>query len=112
MSTCVKLFFDTKEIGFVKEIFFSDDVWYGIMHLGIDGNGDESERRVVEYIDFVKDWNEKAKSGSCCSPEDFSAYADLIDSNKWYTKDENEKITKITKAPIFFLGGEVSWRTD
>ena len=112
MNADVTLFFGNKAIGTVKEPFLSDDTWYGTIQLGIDSESDEVERRLINYIRFVEDWNERVQSAKNASPDEFDAYADLTSSGRWFTKDTNGEITVIIEAPVFFCGGEVSWRTS
>jgi hypothetical protein len=112
MDTDLTLLYGNKAVGVVKEPFLSDGTWYGTVHIETVGTKDEADRRLIEYIRFVEDWNERVRSGGDASADEFDSYSDLTASGMWATKDANGEITPIIEAPVFFRGDEISWRTS
>ena len=105
-----RLYYRDVLVGVIKNPFYSDDTWFGTFELGTEGRYAELERRVTDYIHFVEDWNERVRRDDPADPGEFEQYSDLVQSGLWSTKDEGGVVSAIAEAPVFFRGGDISWR--
>jgi hypothetical protein len=112
MSSDLKLHCANFEVGTIKGPFFSDGTWYGTIEFSECTHANELERRVCNYVAFVVDWNQRIHRGAPADPSEFNPFIDLMQSGLWTTRDDNDNVTRITEAPVFFIGNELSWRTD
>jgi hypothetical protein len=65
-------------------------------------------RRLLEFIRFCEDWNERLRDDSADAAE-FAAYSDVVRSGLWATTDSAGRRTRVADAPVFFAGDEVTW---
>jgi len=70
--------------------------------------------RLEAYIAFCEDWNERNRTDPGNAPQvsEFHRYADMIGPGLWWVEDREGRILRVEDAPVFFEGGEVSWRTE
>lgn len=96
-------------IGTLKDVFLSDEVWYGSFEpLIVCASG--IPQRVNEYIQFCQDWNEKCRTGAA-NLQSFAEFGDVIADGGWLAKsNEFGQALRIENAPNFFTGGDVSFR--
>lgn len=107
-----ELYCDYKLVGLVRDSFSCDGTWYGNCNLVMDRTG-AFENRVLDFIGFSKDWNERVRSGQVNPPavSEFRKYEDVIDHKLWFVKLHDETCLKIQKAPAFFTNGDITWLT-
>jgi hypothetical protein len=108
----VKLYYADLAVGTIRDPFHSDDTWYGHFDLDLSTQNEELARQTAEYIRFVGGWNERVRYNERADPDEFDQYFNLVKSGLWSTRDEKGNVMHITGAPVFFYGGEVSWRID
>lgn len=108
MSNDLQLGYANAIVGRIRNPFYSDETWYGAFELAPDA----PEKRLIDYIKFSEDWNERVHRGEDADPGEFDRFSDLINSGLWFTRDEKGVASRITEAPVFFAGGELTWRTE
>jgi hypothetical protein len=102
-------------LGTIRDAFVDDDTWFGVF-AQVDGPYDnEALCRPVAFIAFCRNWNEREEaSNERGSPPpdaaEFDQYDDLINSPFWSVRGEAEQVKRVSGAPVFFEGGEISWR--
>jgi len=97
-------------VGRIHEAFCADDTWYGQFESVIRREQGDLSRRLLDYVQFCEQWNERAGNGLAADLGEFERYRDVIDSGFWLLKTGSGKVSQIEHAPIFFLGGDISWR--
>lgn len=111
MSVTVDLLYDSTLVGHITNVLRSDDTWYGVFRIA-DGLAQQGfGKRILEFIQFCEDWNEKTRLAD--TPPDaaeFDAYSDLLTSSAWLVRNEEGNLSRIVDAPVFFRGGEITWR--
>jgi hypothetical protein len=107
-SDDLNLWYGDVLVGRVRDAFLSDGTWFGSLELAIRPDGGELPRRLLEFIRFCEDWNERVRDDSADVAE-FAAYSDLVGSRLWATTDSAGRRTRIAEAPVFFAGDEVTW---
>ena len=112
MSTDLRLRYGNVEVGRIRNPFYSDSTWHGTINLAISAQNGELEKRLIEYIRFCEDWNERLRRNDAADPDEFESYVDLLKSRLWVTIDEKNDVSRITEAPVFFVREELSWRSD
>jgi hypothetical protein len=102
-------------LGTVRDVYVDEDTWFGVFRQ-VDGPYDnEALRRLVEFIEFCQNWNEREKASNergSPTPDaaEFDQYDDLINSPLWSVMAEADRVRPVSGAPVFFEGGEISWR--
>ena len=112
MTPALKLYYGDLVVGTVRTPFQSDDTWYGIFDLDLSAQQGELALQIAEYIRFVEGWNERVRCNDGADPREFDPYSNLVRSGLWVTRDEEGSVNRITDSPLFFAGGEISWRTN
>jgi hypothetical protein len=112
MASDLKLYYADLAVGTIKNPFQNDDTWFGIIDLDPSTHEGQLAREIAEYIRFVEGWNERVNCNEHPDPDEFNQYSNLVKSGLWSTRDEKGNVNRITDAPIFCIGGEVSWRTN
>lgn len=110
-ATDLTLWYGSLLIGHIRNPICSDATWHGTIERLIDATASEIARRVIEYMDFCADWNERTRNDPESPPDavEFEKYADVLSSQMWFTKPSSGETTSID-SPVFFAGGEISWR--
>lgn len=113
-SSNMTLWYGNVLIGRISDTFFSDDTWYGILERLVHPDDGEFSHRLVSFIDFCKDWNERILNDPADPPDasEFDQYSDILKSGLWVVRDSAGETTRIAEAPVFFNRGDISWRTD
>jgi hypothetical protein len=111
LASDLKLYYADLAVGTIKNPFQSDNTWFGIIDLQSAHDG-ELARDIAEYVRFAEDWNERVHCNERADPDEFDKYSNLVKSGLWSTRDEKGNVNRIIDAPVFFTGGEVSWRTN
>jgi hypothetical protein len=88
----------------------SDGTWDGNSDLQLSQADGRLARQLLDFIHFCEDWNERVKEGPD-SPDanEFDAFADILRSGMWLTKDAEGNVAHIREAPVFFHGNQISW---
>jgi len=106
------LFFGDLIVGTIRDAFESDGIWFGVLECQLSSTDGALARRVLDFIWFCEDWNERVRRDDPSSNvSEFDAYADLLTSGRWATKTADGKTSQIDQAPVFFKNGEMSWKT-
>jgi len=110
-STEFTLWYGPILIGNIVKAFESEWTWYGTLKREISSDQGPLARRLLDFIGFCKEWNERARNRS--DPPDaaeFDQFSDLLQSGQWMTKDSSGRANIVAEAPVFFEGGDVTWR--
>jgi|SRR5215831_286020 len=112
MASDLKLYYADLAVGTITNSFQSEDTWFGIVDVSLSTHEGELAREIADFVRFVEGWNERVRCDGPADPVEFDQYSNLVKSGLWSTRDEQGNVSRITDAPVFFVGGEVSWRTD
>ena len=110
--TTLTLWYGDLIVGYVRNAIVSDDTWYGVFEPHPKLKTTELGCRVADYMYFCQQWNEALRTDTGSShPSDFEAFADIVSEGLWKTELESSAAPLlIEQAPVFFVGGEVSFR--
>ena len=104
------LYYKNVVVGEIKNVFESDGVWHGAFETAQANDQSEIGKRVTEYLCFCQTWNEAARVGNADATE-FKLFEDIIRDGVWFAQSsENKQKMVIKDAPVFFVGGEMSFR--
>jgi hypothetical protein len=112
-STELTLWYGDVLVGHVRDAFCSDATWHGNFDIQLLPDDDEQAPRLIDFIDFCEKWDERL-TGDPSNPPDaaeFDRFSDLLTSGLWFVTNAAGETCQIDEAPVFFAGGEVSWRT-
>ena len=104
------LLYGSLVVGRISKAFCSDATWYGLHRPLIEIKDGVLAHRLLDYINFSQDWNERLRKGLAADPAEFEHYADVIKSGLWSTDTTDGHRSSIIDAPVFFAGDEISWR--
>jgi hypothetical protein len=101
-------------IGHIRDVHFSDDTWYGSFEGAPRSQESPLLARILDFISFSEDWNGRVERNPANPPDasEFGRYSDLLTSGLWFTRSPQGDASHIAEAPVFFSGGEVTWRTQ
>jgi len=105
------LIYDALVVGTLENCSRDDGTWNGTIVLTIDQHCGELASRVLQFIKFCQEWNERVLRNLPSKASDFNEYRDVVKNGLWKTKRANGDIQDIVDAPVFFQCGEVSWKT-
>lgn len=111
-SSELELCYGTILVGTVAEPFRSDDTWHGNFRASMRDEDGELQRLLGEFIRLSEAWNERLRRGEAADAAEFDAYSDLLTSGLWSIRRHDGQMFHISEAPVFLLGGELSWRND
>ena len=97
-------------VGRLENCSCDDDTWNGTIILTIEQHYGELAKRVLQFIKFCQEWNERVLQRLPSEASEFDEYSDLIKTGLWKTKEANGDVRYIVDAPVFFQSGEVSWK--
>jgi hypothetical protein len=104
------LLYGAEIVGRILDAFEDDDIWFGRFEPAINPADEKLHQRLLDFIAFCKDWNERAPSESGADASEFDRYDELIKSGLWTIETPGGERCQIEDAPCFFYGGDVSWR--
>ena len=106
------LWYDILLIGQVTDVHYSDWTWWGILKKVARSTDGELAHRLLSFVDFCADWNERTKENPANPPSaaEFDQYTDLLNSGLWYVVTSQGVQQRIDTAPLFHAGGDFSWR--
>lgn len=109
----VQLWYAGQVVGQITDVFFSDHTWFGSFHSSVAKDGQRVTARVIQFIEFCRDWNSRVESNPHDPPDpaEFDQYSDLLKSGLWSVKSAQGDVWQINEAPVFSRDGDVSWRT-
>jgi len=111
MECQFNLLYEKLKIGRIENAFCSDDTWFGTVKLMTEPSCRDLSDRILAYVNFSEDWNQRLRTGSSTAdPVEFEQYADLIKSSAWIVESDAGERFQVLGAPVFFAGGELSWR--
>jgi hypothetical protein len=110
-SNSAELFFDGFRIGVIKNIFCSDDTWYGEFELNVADTDRAVLGHVAPFIAFCEDWHHHEISNQA-DVKEFGPYQNVLQTGRWIVMHSDGVKHSIAEAPVFFPRGEVSWRTS
>jgi len=96
-------------VGRLADVFRSDGIWYATVDVAIREPVGELERKLIGYVAFCTDWNERQQGADPPDADEFDRYADVIDGG-WTVHTGTVPPCVVEDPPVFFPGGEVSWR--
>lgn len=106
----LRLEFSGLLVGVVRDAFNSDGTWFGRVDVLIDRATSDQHARVLDFIAFCQDWNERARGGGADASE-FDRFSDVVSSGRWQTRASEGAAATVVGAPVFFRPSEVSWTT-
>ena len=112
-TTMLTLWYRAALIGYMENAFCCDETWYGHFVPNANMSSDELSKRVMAYVRFCEQWNERLRSDEASGPDpvEFEAFSDVVCTGYWEAKPtEAGTGISIQDAPVFFLGGDVSFR--
>jgi hypothetical protein len=98
-----------RTVGHIRDEFLSDGTWFGVFQCALVGPEDAESRRLRQFVVFCEEWNERARAGGADAAE-FDAYSELIGDGIWRVRSESGETLLIENAPVFFKGGDITWR--
>ena len=106
------MFCGATQVGHVSDAFESDATWYGNLEVTLRRGSAAPTDRILDFVAFSQDWNERALSQRENPPEpaDFGAFEDLIADGLWTVSHASGNRHRIAEAPVFLRSGELSWR--
>jgi hypothetical protein len=107
--TELELWFQGIHVGCLQSVFQSDDTWYGRLNLAIDRSNGATESRLIDFVEFCEQWNERARNGDA-DPDEFDAKMQNLPAGGWFTRNPSGEENPIEDVPVFFVGGDVTWR--
>lgn len=105
----LNLWYGSILVGRIQNAFESDRTWFGVLEITIHSDDGDLPDRLLDYIRFCENWNERVRDDSA-DPAEFERYSDLIASGRWATTNSAGTFTRIADAPVFFVGNELTWR--
>jgi len=102
-------------VGRILDVFAYDTTtWFGTLERTIRVEESPLATRLIEFMDFCIEWNTRSAANPEKPPDasDFDQFNDVIQSGLWFTETKQGEKQPIVQSPVFFPGGEVSWRTD
>lgn len=113
MNSMASLYFLNTLVGELHNVFESDGVWFGQMKTkpAFQSDGAANDRLLC-YIHFAEDWNERVRNGERASTEEFDSFRDVLDPGKWRVTGLGFESVGLAEAPVFFRGGDLSWRLE
>jgi hypothetical protein len=105
------LLYGTLEVGRIKKAFCNDETWYGVFEPQLKATDGVLAERLLSYINFTKQWNERLRKGVLAEPAEFDRFDDIVKSALWATRTTEGGRNTIVDAPVFFEGGDITWRT-
>ncbi|PHQ36108.1 hypothetical protein [Rhodopirellula bahusiensis] len=105
-----KLYCEKLLVGDLFDTQYSDVTWFGSIKL-LAVTDDPTHRRILEYILFCEDWNDRTAADPMDGPDadEFDAFNDIIKAN-WFIEIDSQERHPIHLAPVFSRGNELSWR--
>jgi hypothetical protein len=96
----------------IDDAFLSDDTWFGRYDVKIKKEDGQLESRILEFIEFSRDWNQQTASSPSNPPEvtEFDRFSDLISNRLWTVVSEDGERLSVANAPLFMSATELSWR--
>jgi hypothetical protein len=72
----------------------------------------QNSNRAHDYMQFCKEWNSRTLQDPDHPPDpaEFDQFFDIIAKGNWSARMTDKKLHKITDAPLFCPGDEVSWQ--
>jgi hypothetical protein len=111
-TNTLQLYYGRIRVGEITNIFPADETWYGKFTASITREDGPLYARILDYIEFCRNWNEQVKSNPSEPPEasDFEKFADMISTDDWSVKSVEGDRFRILDAPNFFEDRQISWR--
>jgi hypothetical protein len=108
------LYYGDCVIGHIRDVFYSDETWYGMFEKVRHSHENPLVDRILEFISFSEDWNGRVERNPQEPPDAsaFGRYSDLLTSGLWLARSAEGDVWHIAEAPVFFPGGDVTWRTN
>jgi len=108
----ITLSYQSTKVGYIRSAFESDATWYGVFESTLAPDDGPLERRLLEFIKFCIDWNERTLDNpDAPAASEFDAYSDVT-SGLWKISSPGGEVRKIREAPVFFEANEVSWKVE
>ncbi len=113
-SDDLTLWYDNVLIGHVTGTYYSDETWWGILIRVVHADDGELGQRLLSFIYFCEDWNERYARDPANPPSatEFDSYSDVLKSGLWFVRNANGEQLRIGEAPLFYAGEEICWRLE
>ena len=105
------LVYGSLTVGHIKNAFLSDLTWYGLFQSLLRPTDSTLAGRILNFIDFTKQWNERVRRGQVADPTEFDQFGDIVKSGSWHVVNSQGIKIPILDAPVFFEVGDISWQT-
>jgi hypothetical protein len=106
-SVASKLCYDSVLVGEIADPFEHQGTWFGNFTSRLPADGNETQRRLADFIAFCERWHQRLKAGDDPDAGEFDAFG-LVRPDLWEVVDEGGDRVAIDQWPLF-VEGEVSW---
>lgn len=112
MNITVKLYYEDILVANVTEPCRHQGTWFGMFELLISGEDGERQSRILDFIEFCKDWHDRIEHDLSNPPdaEEFDQFEDLMSDRSWSIWDNGADCKWISDLPTFIGGNEMSWQ--
>ena len=109
-DTSIKLYYGNLLIGNINRVFENYPHWEGIFEPKISRRDCTLQARILDFIQFCEDFNEREREGTDLpNPDEFDRFSDITKDHVWSILDSHDRHYPIDEWPVFFAGGDVSW---
>lgn len=92
----------------LSEVHEHQGTWFGTYRLVVTPTDGEGAKRVLEFVAFNIDWNERCEGPEAPSTDEFDQFSDVVNGAWWAAANAGER-KPIKDAPNFLAEDEVSW---
>jgi hypothetical protein len=112
-STNATLWYGNVLIGNLINIVCSDETWWATI-IRATSRDQVLPKRLESFIALCEDWNERTRTNHDDPPSaaEFDQFADVLKSGLWLVEMPAGGKERISDAPVFYSGGECSWRFE
>jgi hypothetical protein len=106
------LLFGSLCIGRITDPFCDQGTWFGKFEPASNLEDSDCGKKILEFIAFCKDWNERAAETAGANALEFDRFGAIVCGGFWATETSAATRSQICDAPNFFAGDDVSWIYD
>ncbi len=96
-------------IAHLSNVFPHQGTWFADYDLSMDGRTDEHARRILEYISYCKDFNNRIANGDDRDFAEFDLFQDVSDCSRWCAKLANGLMIPM-EGQLAFIDDQVTWQ--
>ena len=104
----LNLYYGRVLVGEITDPFQDQRTWFGYFTSRLPQNGNETQRRLAEFVTFCERWHARLKSGDNPDANEFDAFGEVVRSGLWEIEDGRGGRSAVEGWPVF-IDGEVTW---